>query len=104
MGAQRKYCVYVITNKPKGVLYIGVTGNISDRMTRHRIGEGSVFAKRYHLKYLVHVETFQNIDEAIKREKQLKNWRRQWKINLIEDSNPEWQDLWLGQDSETSSE
>ncbi|MFD0836326.1 GIY-YIG nuclease family protein [Mariniflexile aquimaris] len=101
------YWVYIITNKPKGVLYIGVTGGIDDRMERHVAGEGSVFASKYKLKQLVYFEEFQYIEDAIKREKQLKNWHRQWKINLIEQLNPNWDNLWkpLGfdVDPETSS-
>ncbi|MBR9758038.1 MAG: GIY-YIG nuclease family protein [Algicola sp.] len=88
------YWVYIITNKPRGVLYIGVTGGIDDRMERHIKGEGAAFAKKYNLTRLVYYEEFQYVHEAIKREKQLKNWHRQWKINLIEKVNPEWQNLW----------
>ena len=88
------YCVYILTNKPKGTLYIGVTGGIDDRMERHTNGEGSVFASKYKLFRLVYFEEFQYIHDAIKREKQLKNWHRQWKINLIEENNPNWDDLW----------
>ena len=98
------YWVYIVTNKPKGILYIGVTGGIDDRMERHVAGEGSVFTKKYKLKQLVYYEEFQYINDAIKREKQLKNWHRDWKINLIEKDNPEWKNLWIALDSETSSE
>ena len=62
-------------------------------MERHVEGKGSSFLAKYKLKYLVYYEEFQYVDEAIKREKQLKNWHRQWKINLIEKVNPEWQNL-----------
>ncbi|MEN8817305.1 MAG: GIY-YIG nuclease family protein, partial [Nonlabens sp.] len=75
------------------VLYIGVTGGIEDRLRRHRSGEGSVFTKKYNAYKLVHFEEFQYINDAIAREKQLKNWHREWKINLIEKENPEWKDL-----------
>lgn len=88
-----KYWVYIITNKPEGVLYIGVTGNIDKRMVQHSEGKGSAFTKRYNLKQLVHLEEFQYINDAIKREKQLKSWRRQWKIDLIKKENPDWDDL-----------
>lgn len=63
-------------------------------MERHTLGEGSDFAAKYKLKILVYYEEFQYIDDAIAREKQLKNWHRQWKINLIEQENPEWKNLW----------
>lgn len=88
------YWVYILTNKPRGTLYIGVTGGIDDRMERHIKGEGSRFTAKYKLKKLVYFEEFQYIDDAIQREKQLKNWHRQWKINLIEEDNPNWDDLW----------
>ncbi|TYA78547.1 GIY-YIG nuclease family protein [Seonamhaeicola marinus] len=97
------YWVYIITNKPQGVLYIGVTGGIDDRMERHVEGTGSVFSAKYKLKKLVYFEEFQFIEDAIKREKQLKNWRRDWKINLIESLNPNWENLWKPCHPETSS-
>lgn len=89
------YWVYILTNKPQCVLYIGVTGGIDDRMERHIAGDGSVFTAKYKLKMLVYFEEFQYIEDAIAREKQLKNWHRQWKINLVEGDNPNWEDLWL---------
>ena len=98
------YWVYILTNKPKGTLYIGVTGGIDDRMERHIIGEGSKFTSKYKLKMLIYYEEFQYVNDAIAREKQLKNWHREWKINLIEESNPNWLNLWKQLDSETSSE
>jgi len=88
------YWVYILTNKKNGTLYIGVTGGIDDRMERHTSGKGSVFTTKYGLKILVYFEEFQYIDAAIAREKQLKNWHRQWKINLIEETNPDWNNLW----------
>ncbi len=97
------YWVYIIKNKAKGVLYIGVTGGIDDRMEKHKLGEGSNFASKYKLTRLVYFEEFQYIEDAILREKQLKNWHRQWKINLIEESNPDWNDLWKPLNPETSS-
>ncbi len=102
--AYHNYWVYIITNKPRGVLYIGVTGGIDDRMERHTLEIGSDFASKYKLKILVYFEEFQYINDAIAREKQLKNWHRQWKINLIEKVNPDWINLWKPLDSETSSE
>jgi len=86
--------VYIITNKPRGVLYIGVTGGIDDRMERHVSGKGSKFSAKYKLKLLVYYEEFQYVLNAIAREKQLKRWHREWKINLIEKSNPNWENLW----------
>ena len=101
--AYHNYWVYIITNKPKGVLYIGVTGGIDDRMERHVLGKGSSFANKYKLTKLVYFEDFQFVEDAIKREKQLKNWHREWKIKLIEEQNPDWIDLWKPLDPETSS-
>ena len=97
------YWVYILTNKPKGTIYIGVTGGLDDRMERHVNEEGSKFTSKYNLKILVYFEEFQFINNAIAREKQLKNWHRQWKINLIEASNPNWENLWKPIDPETSS-
>ena len=88
------YSVYILTNKPYGTLYIGVTGGLDDRMERHIKGEGSRFTSKYKLKRLVYFEDFQYVDKAIKREKQLKTWRRQWKIELIEKTNPKWENLY----------
>jgi len=92
-----------VTNKPKGILYIGVTGGIDDRMERHVEGIGSYFTSKYKLKRLVYYEEFQFINDAIHREKQLKNWHRDWKINLIEKKNPNWENLWKPLDPESSS-
>ena len=93
------YWVYILTNKERGTLYIGVTGGIDDRMERHVTGEGSKFTAKYNLKMLVYYEEFQYVEDAITREKQLKNWRRQWKINLIEEDNPSWNNLWSSLDT-----
>ena len=98
-----RYWVYILTNQPKGILYIGVTGGLDDRMERHVAGKGSKFTARYHLKRLVYFEEFQYVNDAIKREKQLKRWHRQWKINLIESVNPDWKDLWKPLDPEMNS-
>ena len=98
------YWVYILTNKPKGTLYIGVTGGIDDRMERHVEGEGCKFTEKYKLKMLVYYEEFQFVNDAIAREKQLKNWHRDWKINLIEQENSNWKNLWKSLDSETSSD
>ena len=84
---------YILTNRAHGVLYIGVAADIDQRIWQHRNGEGSAFARRYGLDRLVLVEEYPTITEAIAREKQLKNCQREWKIDLIEASNPEWEDL-----------
>jgi putative endonuclease len=86
--------VYIMTNKPGGVLYIGVAADIVTRVAQHRAGEGSSFCRRYNLRRLVLAEQYPTIDEAIAREKALKEWQRAWKVRLIEENNPEWTDLW----------
>jgi len=89
----RQYCVYIITNRGNTVLYIGVTNNLKRRVYehRHKLIEG--FTKKYNVVKLVYYEAFKTIDDAIKREKQIKNWKREWKIELIEKVNPKWKDL-----------
>ena len=81
-----------MTNKSK-TLYIGVTDDLMRRVYEHKNKLIEGFTKKYNLTKLVHFETFNQIDNAIRREKQLKNWHRQWKINLIESVNKEWKDL-----------
>ena len=85
--------VYILASQPNGTLYIRFTGNLRTRLEQHRSGRGSEFAKKYRVRRLVHVEEFASPQEAIAREKQLKNWRRGWKIELIEKGNPGWSDL-----------
>ena len=87
------YWVYILASRPNGTLYIGVTNNLPTRLEQHRSGRGSEFVKKYGVRRLVHVETFASLQEAIAREKQLKNWHRDWKIRLIEEDNPDWSDL-----------
>jgi len=87
------FYVYIITNKKDGVLYIGVTNNISRRIYEHKNKLFEGFSSKYKLTKLVYCEKFQYVEDAIIREKQLKAWKRQWKINLINESNEEWKDL-----------
>ena len=86
--------VYSLASRRHGTLYIGVTNSLAKRMEQHRNGEGSSFVKTYSVYRLVYVEAFERPDEAIAREKQLKRWKRDWKIELIEGSNPNWDDLY----------
>lgn len=86
--------VYILTNKPHGVLYVGVTADLAARMMQHRAGTGSAFCRRYGLKRLVYTEQYSDIEAAIAREKAIKAWKRAWKIELIEKSNPGWDDLY----------
>jgi putative endonuclease len=83
-----------MTNRPRGVLYTGVAADLATRIAQHRVGEGSVFCRRYRLTRLVLAEQHDMIDDAIRREKLLKTWKRAWKIALIEVANPQWRDLW----------
>lgn len=85
--------VYIMTNKPRGVLYTGVTADIVQRYWQHRNGLGSAFVRRYGLDRLVRAEPYPTIIDAIAREKQIKNWHRQWKIELVESDNPEWEHI-----------
>ena len=87
------YHVYILASRPYGTLYIGVTNNLSYRLQSHRAGQGSEFVKQYNVHRLVYVETYENAEDAIRREKQLKKWNRDWKIRLIEEDNLEWRDL-----------
>jgi len=86
--------VYIMTNKPYGTLYIGVTSDLRRRAYEHRIGAVEGFTKRYGLTRLVHAEQYDDIRLAIQREKSLKRWRRSWKLELIAASNSGWPDLY----------
>ena len=85
---------YIMTNKPGGVLYIGVTADLVARVAQHREGKGSAFCRRYGLNRLVYAEPYPDIESAIRREKAMKAWKRSWKIELIEQSNRGWDDLY----------
>lgn len=88
----KQYYVYIATNKNRGVLYIGVTNSIERRWFEHH-SKRSQFTSKYNLDKIVYVEYYQSPQSAIQREKQLKRWHREWKINLVEQSNPNWIDL-----------
>ncbi|MCJ9429141.1 GIY-YIG nuclease family protein [Kordiimonas marina] len=87
------YHVYMLASKPGGTLYIGVTNDIARRMEEHRTGQGSAFVKQYGVTRLVYLEAHEDVRIALQREKTLKDWNRQWKIDLIERGNPDWDDL-----------
>jgi putative endonuclease len=94
MSRVSTYHVYILASGRHGTLYIGVTNNLRARLEQHRKGcGGSEFVKKHRVHRLVHVETFASPQEAIAREKQLKNWHRDWKIRLIEENNLDWSDL-----------
>ncbi len=89
------YFVYILSNKKRGTIYIGVTNNLIRRLYEHKNGLIDGFTKRYNIKTLVYFEMTFDIKSAIEREKKLKKWNRAWKIALIEKANPEWEDLSL---------
>ena len=90
---ERQPCVYILASKRYGTLYIGVTSGLLGRLYQHRAGTVPGFTSRYAVHSLVRYELFGDMERAILREKQLKRWHRQWKINLIESENPQWLDL-----------
>lgn len=86
--------VYILTNRPNGTLYVGVTANLARRVWEHREGLGEGFTARYGLTRLVYAEPHEEIRTAIAREKALKHWPRAWKVRLILEANPAWADLY----------
>jgi putative endonuclease len=92
----RTYWVYILASRKHGTLYVGMTSDLPGRVYEHREGLTPGFTSRYGVRMLVYFESFGIVEDAIAREKQLKRWRRDWKINLIERSNPEWADLFDG--------
>src|SRR5699024_9100879 len=87
-------CVYILCNRPNGTLYIGVTSNLPQRVWQHKNDLVEGFTRRYRVHRLVYFEMLDEMYTAITREKQLKNWKRQWKVSLIERRNPDWRDLY----------
>jgi len=85
--------MYIVSNKKNGTLYIGMTNDLERRMFEHKNKLYKGFTEKYNLDKLIYFEQFQYVNDAIKREKQLKNWNRQWKIDLIEKENGDWNDL-----------
>ncbi len=86
--------VYIMTNRPNGTLYVGVTSDLVRRVAEHRAGVADGFTKRYGLRRLVFFERHDDIRAAIQREKNMKHWRRAWKVRLILGANPSWDDLY----------
>ncbi len=87
-------CVYILSSRPNGTLYIGVTSDLAKRVWQHKNNFVGGFTQRYNVHRLVWYEVHENMDSAITREKALKNWKRAWKIRLIEESNPTWRDVY----------
>ena len=93
MKEDKQYYIYILTNKSNNVLYVGVTNDLIRRIFEHKSKLVEGFTKKYNLWKLVYYEAADNIESAINREKQLKNWHRDWKMNLIDQFNPDWKDL-----------
>ena len=96
MKTEKAYYVYITTNITNNVLYIGVTNNLSRRIYEHKNGLVKGFSKKYKTNKLVYYETTNDINSAITREKQLKNWHREWKMNLVRSKNPGFAELFIG--------
>ena len=94
MSDERQYYVYILASKIGGTLYIGVTNNLVRRVYGHRAKLVEGFTARYDVAKLVYYEVHSDVEAAITREKQMKKWNRAWKVRLIEESNPNWDDLY----------
>lgn len=90
----RSYYVYLLASRRKGTLYVGVTNDLSKRVWQHKQDLVEGFTKKYGVKSLVWFEQTESIESAIVREKQIKKWNRDWKVELIEKTNPQWRDLY----------
>ena len=95
MRITKQPAVYILASKRNGTLYIGVTSDLTKRVWEHRSDLIDGFSKKYQVHSLVHFELHSAMNEALAREKQLKKWNRRWKLRLIEERNPEWEDLWV---------
>jgi putative endonuclease len=96
VSQEKQPCIYILASKLYGSLYIGVTSDLLKRLSQHRNGLTPGYTSKYAIYVLVHFEVFGTMEAAIAREKQLKNWHRAWKINLINAANPHWIDLAVG--------
>lgn len=91
---QKQPCVYILASQRSGTLYTGVTSDLVKRVWQHKNKVHDGFTAKYNIHMLVYFEAHKTMPAAITREKQIKKWNRQWKINLIEKENPRWRDLW----------
>ena len=89
----KQYFVYIMASKKNGTLYIGMTNNLARRVWQHKHDIQEGFTQKYQIHKLVYHESYDDVQTAIKREKQMKKWKRQWRINLIEQENSNWDDL-----------
>ena len=92
---EKQFYVYMLASKRNGTLYLGVTSDIVKRVWQHKNGLAEGFTRKYGIKYLVYYEIHEDAENAIKRERQLKKWRRPWKLELLEEKNSEWRDLYV---------
>ncbi len=93
MKQEYQYFTYILASKKNGTIYVGSTRNLFERVIQHKEGKGSEFTKKYKVNRLIYYEDMSDVYEMIARERQLKKWKRAWKINLIEKENPNWDDL-----------
>ena len=89
----KQYYVYILASRKNGVLYIGITNDLSRRVQEHIDENTPGFTKEYHVHHLVYYETYDSSEDAIRREKNMKAWKRAWKVQLIEEHNADWKDL-----------
>ena len=94
MNPEKHFCVYILASKRNGTLYVGITSDLVKRIWQHKNDEADGFTKKYRIHTLVWFEQHENAESAITREKQIKEWQRKWKLDLIEKSNPKWRDLY----------
>ena len=93
MKTVHKYYVYILASQRNGTLYIGMTNNLQRRVYEHKTGVIKGFTQKYGISMLIYFEEFQQVEQAIERENNLKKWKRAWKLRLIEEENPYWDDL-----------
>jgi putative endonuclease len=94
ISVNKQFYVYILASKRNGTLYTGITSNLIQRVWQHKNGIIEGFTQKYNVKILVYYEVYENAESAITREKRIKKWRRAWKLNLIEEMNPQWKDLY----------
>jgi len=88
----KRYYVYIVSSKSRAI-YVGMTGFLMSRILQHKAREGGIFTSKYHVDRLVYYEVFEHVETAIRRETEIKKWRREKKVALIEKNNPTWEDL-----------
>ncbi|HYD18293.1 MAG TPA: GIY-YIG nuclease family protein [Patescibacteria group bacterium] len=90
----KPHFIYILTNKVNGTLYVGMTENLARRVSEHKAGLAEGFTKKYGCRLLVYYEVADDFESALRREKTIKKWSRQWKLNVINEMNPAWDDLY----------